>query len=150
MGVRNLKFAYKNQTKRKKNTNKRIIRISPLQGDSVSPLYHVTIKFKALIGIMAILFVQRIRRLECHLLRASMPQHVPDGTKQHFNVNKETTKACESFLTLLKVFSLLEYEVFSPAIYDSDDDYDASVNQASKVGNKIKVYLPINRLKQYS
>ena len=65
-------------------------------------------------------------------------------------IKKQQRRVKESFLTLLKVFSLLEYEVFSPAIYDSDDDYDASVNQASKVGNKIKVYLPINRLKQYS
>ena len=64
-------------------------RISPLEGDSVWPLHRVTIKFKALIGITAVSFVQQIRMRKCHLFCASMHQHVPDGTKQHFNINCE-------------------------------------------------------------
>jgi len=63
--------------------------ISPLQGDSVWPLHRVTIKFKALIRIMAVSFVQQIHMRKCHLFCASIHQHVPDGTKQHFNINCE-------------------------------------------------------------
>ena len=63
-------------------------RISPLEGDSVWPLHRVTIKFKDLIGITAVSFVQQIRMRKCHLFCASMHQHVADGTK-HFNINCE-------------------------------------------------------------
>ena len=46
-------------------------RISPLEGDSLWPLHRITIKFKALIGITAVLFVQQIRMRKCHLFCAS-------------------------------------------------------------------------------
>ena len=101
-GVGDMKLQIKKQTNRKKVQTGKMRRIPPLQGDSVWPLHRVTIKFKALIGIMAAGFVQQIYMRKCHLFYASMHQHVPDGTKQHFilTVNLEISVSARALAQL--------------------------------------------------